>query len=104
MDNAVHGCDYGLSETMMPELHCVSDLCPVCGFCHNCVAEVVLQLYTNIPTSCTAEVPRMSCPCIFMCDDVTTKNLDRCGVIIERSVKVGPCISGGVEGCLPEQV
>ena len=104
MGNAVHGCDCGMSEMMMPELHYVCDLCRACGFCHNCVAVVVLQRYTKIPSSCNAEVPRMSCPCLFMGDDVTTKRPDRCGVIIERSVKVGPCISGGVEGCLPEQV
>ena len=33
---------------------------------------------------------------------VTTKGPDRCGVIIEGSVKVWPCRLGGVEGCLPE--
>ena len=56
MDNVVHGCDGGLSEVMMPELHCVRDLCRANGFCHNCVAAVVLQRYSNIPAGCTVEV------------------------------------------------
>ena len=42
MDNAVHGCDGGLGEMMMSEIHCVGDLCHLGGFCHNCVAAVVL--------------------------------------------------------------
>ena len=88
MDNAVHGCDCGLSEVMIPEIHCVGYLCRVCGFCHNCVAEVVLQCYTSIPDGCTVEVPRVFCPCILVCDYITTKGTGRCGVIIELSVKV----------------
>ena len=66
MDNAVHGCDVRLGEVMISELHCVEDLCRAGGFCHNCVAVVVLQRYTNIPAGCTAEVPRMSCT-FFLC-------------------------------------
>ena len=88
MDNAVHGCDGGLGDVMMYELHCVGDLCCTGGFCHNCVAAVVLQRYTNIPSGCTAEVPRMSCPCLFVCNYVTSKGYNGCGVIIERSVEV----------------
>ena len=88
MENAVHGCDGGLGEAMMPELHCVRDLCRTGIFCHNCLAAVVLQSYTNIPARCTAEVPRMFCPCLFVCDYVTTKGTDGCSVIIERSVEV----------------
>ena len=82
MDNAIHGCDCGLSEVMMPEIHCVLYLCRLCGFCHNCVAAVVLQRYTNIPASCTAEVPRMSCPCILVCVYVASKGSDGFSVII----------------------
>ena len=88
MDNAVDGCYGGMGDMMMSELHCVADLCSSGGFCQNCVAAVVLQRYTNITYGCTAEVPRMSCPCLFVCDYVTSKGPDRWGVIIERSVKV----------------
>ena len=88
MENAVHGCDSGLGEVMMPELHRVRDLCRACGFCHNCVAAVVLQRYTDIPACCTVGVPRMSCPCLFVCHYVTSKGPNGCGVIIENSVEV----------------
>ena len=88
MDNAVHGCDVGLGEVMMPKFHCVRYLCRMVSFCHNCVAAVVLQRYTNIPSRCTAEVPRMSCPCLFVCDYVTTKGPDGCSVTVECSVEV----------------
>ena len=102
MENAVHGCDGGLGEVMMSELHCVGDLCRAGAFCHNCVAAVVLQRYTNIPASCTTEVSRMSCPCLFVCDYVTSKVSYGCSVIIEGSVEIRLCISRGVEGCLPK--
>ena len=82
MDNVVHGYEGGLGEVMMPELHCVGDLCRTGGFCHNCVAEVVLQRCTNIPSSCPAEVLIMSCPCIFVCNYVTSKGSDGCSVIL----------------------
>ena len=72
----------------MSELYCVGDLCRSGGFFHNCVIAVVLQRYTNIPSGCTAEVPRMSSPCIFVCDYVTSEGSDGCSVIIERSVEV----------------
>ena len=88
MENEVHGCDGGLGEVMMSELHCVRDLCRSGGFCYNYVAEVVLQRYTNIPSVCIAEVPIMSCPCLFVCDYVTSGGSDGCSVIIERSVEV----------------
>ena len=86
MKNEVHGCDGGLGEVMMSELHRVVDLCQSGGFCHNCVAAVVLQRYTNIPTGCTVEVPKMSCPYIFVCNYVTSKDTDGCSIIIERAV------------------
>ena len=88
MDNVVHGRAGGMGEVMMSELHCVGDLCRLGGFCHNCVAVVVLQRYTNIPSGCTAEVPRMSCPCLFVQDYVTSEGSDGCSVIIVRSVEV----------------
>ena len=88
MDNANHGCDGGMSEVMMPERHCVRDLCRACGFFHNCMEAVVLLRYTNIPSGFTAEVLRMSCLCIFLCDYVTSKGPNGCGVTIERSVEV----------------
>ena len=88
MDSVVHGCDGGLGEAMMSELHCVGDLCRAGGFCHNYVASLVLQRYTNIPARCTAEVPRIYCPCLFVCDYVTSKGSDGCSVIIEWSVEV----------------
>ena len=58
MDNAVHGCDGGMGEVMMPELHCVRDLCRAGGFCHNCVAAVVFQCYTNTLSNPLAEVAK----------------------------------------------
>ena len=88
MNNAVHGCDGGMSEVMMPELHRVRYLCRDCGFFHNCMAAVLLQLYTNISAVCTAEVPRMSCSCLFVRKYVTSKGPDGCGVIIEWFVEV----------------
>ena len=88
MDNAVHGCGGGMGEVMMSELHCVGYLCLSGGFCYNFVAAVVLQRYTNIPDRCTAEFPRMSCPCIFVWDCVTSKGSNGCSVIIERFVEV----------------
>ena len=88
MDNVVHGCNGGLGEVMMSELHCVGGLCSAGGFCHNCVAVVVLQRYTNIPAGCTMEVPIIFCPCLFVCNYVTSKGSNRCSVIIERSVEV----------------
>ena len=88
MDNAVHGCDGGMGEVMIPELHCVRYLCRAGSFCHNCVSVIVLQSYTNIPARCTAEFPRMYCLCLFVCDYVTTMGPDGCIVILERSVVV----------------
>ena len=88
MENAFHGCEGGLGEVMMSELHRVRDLCQSGGFCHNFVAPVVLQRYTNIPFGCTTEVPIMSFPCLFLCDCVTSEWSDGCSVITERSVKV----------------
>ena len=88
MDNVVHGCDGGLGGVMMPKIHRVRYLCRADGFCHNCVAAAVVQSYTKIPASCTAEVPRMSYPRLFVCDYVTSKGPDGCSVIIERSVEV----------------
>ena len=87
MENAFHGCDCGLGEVIMSELHRVGDLCRSGGFCHNCGAEVVLQRYTNIPAGCASEVPRMSCPCLFVCDYVTSKGSDGFSIIIERFVE-----------------
>ena len=66
MENEVHGCDCGLGEMMMSEFNCVRDLGRSGGFFHNCVASVVLERYTEISASCTAEVPRVSCPGIFV--------------------------------------
>ena len=88
MEKAVHECEGGLGEVMMSELHCVGYLCRSGEFCHNCVAAVVLQRYTKIPAGCTAEVPIMSCPCLFVCDYVTSEGSEGCSVIIERSVEV----------------
>ena len=42
MNNAFHGFDCGLGEMMMFEFHCVGELGRSGGFCHNCVAAVVL--------------------------------------------------------------
>ena len=96
MDNTAHGCDFGLSEVLMTELRCVGNLYCMCGFSHNGVAAVVLECHSHIPTRCTAEVPRVSCPCFSVCDDVAPKRADGCGVIIECAMEVRPCISRGV--------
>ena len=82
------GCDDGLGEIIMSELHCVEDLCHSDGFFHHCVEAVVLQRYTNIPAGCTAEVRRISCPCLFVCDWVASEGSGGCSVIIEQSVEV----------------
>ena len=88
MENAVHGCDCGLGEIMMSEFNCVGYLGRSGVFCRNCVASVVLEHYTNIPASCNAEVPRISCPYIFVCDYVAAEGSDGCSVIIEWTVEV----------------
>ena len=88
MENAVHGCDCGLGDIMMSEFNCIGDLGRSGGFCHNCVASVVLERYTNIPARCTAEVPRMSCPSLFVCDYVASEGSYGCSIIIERDVEV----------------
>ena len=100
MDNAVHGCDYGMGDMMMSEFNCVRELGRSGGFCHNCVASVVLERYTNIPVGCTVEVPRMSCPGLFVCNYVAAEGSNGCSVIIERSVELLTCGSRGFEGCL----
>ena len=91
MENAVHWCDCGLYEVMMSELYCVGDLGLSGSFCHNCVATVVLESYTNIPAGCTAEVPRVSCTVLFVCDYVAAEGSNWCSVVIERAVEVRPC-------------
>ena len=73
---------------MMTELYCVGDLYCVCGFCHDGVTEVVLECYSHIPTRCTAEVPRVYCPCLSVCNDVAPKRDDGCSVVIERAMEV----------------
>ena len=73
MDDVVHWCDCGMGEIMMSGFYCVGDFGRSSGFCHNCVALVVLKRYTDIPDSCIAEVPRVSCPGIFVCDDVAAE-------------------------------
>ena len=75
----------------MSEFYCVGDLGRSGGFCHNCVALVVLERYTDTTAGCTAEVPRVSCPCLFMCNYVAAEGSDRCSVVIERAVEVRPC-------------
>ena len=91
MDNAVHWCDFGLGEMMMSEFYCVGDLGRSGGLCHNYVASVVLERDTDIPARCTAEVPRVSCPGLFVCDYVTAEVSNWCAVVIERAVEIGPC-------------
>ena len=91
MDNAVNWCDCGMGEVMMSELYFVGDLGRLVGFCHNCVAPVVLERYTDIPASCTAEVPRVSCPGLFVCNYVAAEGANWCSVVIERAVEIGPC-------------
>ena len=88
MDNTVHGCDCGLSEVLMTELHCVGDLYCACGFSHNIVAEVVLECHSHIPTRCAAEVPIVSCPYFYVCDDILPKRDDGCSVTIECTMEV----------------
>ena len=88
MENTVHGCDFGLSEVLMTELHRVGDLYCTCGFSHNSVAAVVLECHPHIPNRCAAEVPRVSCPCFSVCDDVAPKRDDGCSVIIECAKEV----------------
>ena len=91
MDNAVHWCDCGVGEVMMSEFYCVGDLGRLGGFCHNCMAPVVLERYTETSDSCTAEVPQVSCPGIFVCDDVATEGSYWCSILVERAVEVCPC-------------
>ena len=88
MDNAVHWCDYELCEVMMSELYCVRDLCRLGGFFHNCVTLVVLERCNNIPAGCTAEVPRVSCPGLFVCNYVASEGSDWYSIVIERDVEV----------------
>ena len=88
MDNTVHGCDFGLSEVLMTELHIVRDLYCACGFSHYVVVAVVLECHSHIPTRCAAKVPRFSCPCFSVCDDVAPKRPDGCSVIIECAMEV----------------
>ena len=73
---------------MMSELYCVGDLFRARGFCHDGVAVVVLERYTHKLTRCTAEVPRVSRPYIFVCNDVTPKRPDGCCVVIKRAMEV----------------
>ena len=91
MDNAVHWCDCGLGEVMMSEFYGVRDLGRLVQFFHNCLAPVVLECYTNIPASCTAEVPRVACPNLFVCNSVAAEGFDWCSVIFELAVEVRPC-------------
>ena len=96
MDNTVHGCDFGLSEVLMTELHRVGDLYCTCGFSHNGVAAVVLEWDSHIPTRCATEVPRVSCLCFSVCDDVAPERADECGVVIEFAMESRPCRLRGV--------
>ena len=57
MDDTVHGCDFGLGEVQITELHCVGDLYCTCVFSYNSVATVVLECHSHIPTRCAVEVP-----------------------------------------------
>ena len=82
MDNAVHWCDCGMGEMMMSEFCCVGDLGRLGGFCHNCVALVVLERYTDISARCTAEFPQVSCPGIFLCDYVASEGSNWCNVVL----------------------
>ena len=88
MDNTVHGCDFGLSEALMTELHHVRDLYCARGFSHNGVAAVVLECHYHIPTRSAAEVPKVSCPCFSVYDDVAPKRGDGCSVIIECAMEL----------------
>ena len=96
MDNTVHGREFGLIEVLMTELHHVGDLYCVCGFSQNSVAAVVLEFHSPIPNQCAAEVPRISCPCFSVCDDVAPERADGCSVIIECAMEVRPCRLRGV--------
>ena len=91
MDNVVHWCDCGICEVMMSYFYCFGDLGRLGGFCHNYVAPVVMERYTSIPAGCTAEVPLLSCPGLFVCDYVAAERSDWCSVIIERAVELLPC-------------
>ena len=84
----VHWCDCGMGEMMMYEFNCVGDLGRLGGFCHNCVACVVLERYTDIPSSCAAEVPQVSCPGLFVCYYVAAEGSNWFIVVIERSVEI----------------
>ena len=88
MGNAVHWCDCGMSEVMMSEFYCVGELGLLGGFCHNCMVPVLLESYTNIPASCTMEVPQVSCPSLFVCNYVADEGSDWCSIVIERAVEV----------------
>ena len=79
-----------MGEMMMSEFYCVGDLGLSGGFCHNCVASVVLERYTDIPDSWTTEVPRVSCPGLFVCDYVAAEGYNWCSVVIERAVEIRP--------------
>ena len=96
MDNTVHGCDFGLSEVLMTELHRVGDLYCACGFSQNGVSEVVLECHSYIPTRCAAEFPRVSCPCFDVCDDFAPGRDDGCSIIIECAMEVRPFRLRGV--------
>ena len=88
MENAVHWCDCGIGEVMMYELYCIRDLGRSGGFCHNCVASVVLERYTDIAASCTAEFPQVFCPGLFVYDYVAAEESNWCSVVIERAMEV----------------
>ena len=76
----------------MSEFYCVGDLGLSGGFCHNCVAPVVLERYTDIPSGCTTEVPQVSsCPGLFVFDDIATEESNWCSVVIEWDVEVWLC-------------
>ena len=72
----------------MSEFYCVRDLGHLGGICHYCAAPVVLEQYTYIPASCTAEVPRVTCPGLFVCDYFAYEGSDSCSVVIEWAVEV----------------
>ena len=86
---AVHWCDCGLGEMMMSEFYCVGDLGRSGGFCHNCVALLVLEHYTDIPVRCPAEVPKVYCPGIFVFNYIAAKGSNWCSLVIERAVEIG---------------
>ena len=88
MDNAVHGCDGGLSEVIMTELHCVIDLflrvCILPQFCGSLSVAVLHQHSSRLHRGSTKNVLSLSF-CVRLCH---IQGADRWGVIIERSVKV----------------